>query len=145
MFEKLLVDHPNQFLVKYIINGLRNGFDIGFTGEFSATRPPNLKSATQNKTLIQQAIDKEISRGHTAGPFPNPPFPNTHCSPIGAAPKKDGTARLIMDLSQPHGSSINDDISKEQFSIEYSHFDDAVDLVNKKGRGSLMCKLDIKA
>ena len=143
-FEKLLVDHPNKFLVNYIVDGLRNGFDIGFKGEFSATRPPNLKSANQNKDSIQQAIEKEIKRGHTAGPFPHPPFPNTHCSPIGAAPKKDGTVRLIMDLSQPHGSSINDDISKEQFSIEYSHFDDAVDLVNRKGRGSLMCKLDIK-
>ena len=136
--------HPDKPLVDYIINGLRNGFDIGFTGPFSATLPKNLKSADQNKESIQEAINKELSRGHTAGPFPSPPFPLTHCSPIGSAPKKDGSVRLIMDLSQPHGSSINDDISKDQFSCEYSHFDDATDLLMRAGKGSLLCKLDIK-
>ena len=144
LFENLLESHPNQFLVTYIVDGLRNGFDIGFTGQFSATLPKNLKSADENKDLMQQAINKEISRGHTAGPFPNPPFPQTHCSPIGAVPKKDGSARLIMDLSRPDGSSINEDISKEQFSCEYSHFDDATALVMEAGEGSLLCKLDIK-
>ena len=131
-------------MVNYIIDGLRNGFDIGFTGQGTESRPNNLKSAQQNKDAVQQAINKEISRGHTAGPFPDPPFTQTHCSPIGSAPKKDGSVRLIMDLSQPHGTSINDGISKDQFSCEYSHFDEATDLVNKDGPGSLMCKLDIQ-
>ena len=144
LFKKLLESHPDRSLVDYIVDGLTYGFDIGFTGEFSATRPKNLRSADQNKVLIQQAIDKEIARGHTAGPFTQPPFPQTHCSPIGSAPKKDGTARLIMDLSQPRGYSINEGISKEDFSCDYSHFDDATDLVMKAGKGSLMCKLDIK-
>ena len=49
-----------------------------------------------------------------------------------------------MDLSQPHGSSINDNISKDQFPCEYTHFDDATDLLMKAGKGSLLCKLDIK-
>ena len=127
-----------------MIDGLRNGFDIGFQGDVTPTLPKNLKSASENKEAIQAAIDKELQRGHTAGPFPTPPFPITHCSPIGAAPKKDGSVRLIMDLSQPHGVSINDSISKEQFACEYSHFDEATDLVNKLGQGTLMCKLDIK-
>ena len=143
-FEQLLRSHPNQPLVAYIVDGLRNGFDIGYTGPFTDTLPKNLKSADQNKQHIQKAINKEISRGHTAGPFSSPPFPLTHCSPIGAAPKKDGSVRIIMDLSQPHGLSINDCISKEDFSCEYSHFDDATDLLMNAGRGSLLCKLDIK-
>ena len=49
-----------------------------------------------------------------------------------------------MDLPQPHGSSIYDGISKDDFVCEYSHFDDATDLVVKKGKDALMCKLDIK-
>ena len=93
---------------------------------------------------MQKAIDKEINRGHTAGPFPYPPFKHCHCSPIGSTPKKDLSLRLIMDLSQPEGSSINENISKEDFSVQYSHFDDAVDLVNAAGRGCLMSKLDIE-
>ena len=126
------------------MDGLRNGFDIGFTGSFTPTLPKNLKSADQNKILVQEAIDKEVTRGHTAGPFPTPPFPQTHCSPIGSAPKKDGSSRLIMDLSQPHGSSINDFISKDHFSCEYTQFDDATDLLMTAGKDSLLCKLDIK-
>ena len=61
-----------------------------------------------------------------------------------ATPKKDLSLRLIMDLSQPKGSSINENISKEDFSFQYSHFDEAVDLVNKVGKGALMSKLDVK-
>ena len=143
-FESLLANHPNKFLIDYITSGLRFGFDIGFTGPFTNTRPKNNKSACNNKKLVQDAIDKEVTRGHTSGPFPYPPFPDTHCSPIGSAPKKDGTARLVMDLSQPHGSAINDHIDKEQFSASYSHFDEALDLLNFGGRGSLLAKLDIK-
>ena len=144
LFEQLLSSHPDPDLVSYIIDGLKHGFDIGFTGSFSPTLPKNHKSADENKKLIQDAINREIARGHTAGPFTHPPFPQTHCSPIGAAPKKDGTVRLIMDLSQPHGSSINDDISKEDFPCEYTKFDDATNLLMEAGQGSLLCKLDVK-
>lgn len=140
----LLRDHPDRALVDYVVHGLRFGFDIGFSGPDLPTRPQNLKSARENKAPVQQAINKEIARGHTAGPFPDPPFPITHCSPIGSAPKKDGSVRLIMDLSQPHGSSVNDGILKEDFVCEYSHFDEATALVNEGGPGSLMCKLDIQ-
>ena len=138
------MSHPDQPLVEYIVDGLRFGFDIGFKGAFSPTFPRNHKSADENKSLVQDAVNREISRGHTAGPFPHPPFPQTHCSPIGAAPKDDGTVRLIMDLSQPHGSSINDDISKDDFPCEYTKFDDATDLLMEAGRDSFLCKLDIK-
>ena len=46
-------------------------------------------------------------------------------SPIGAIPKKHkpGKWRLIMDLSSPAGSSINDGISSEWSSISYVSID----------------------
>ena len=62
LFENLLQSHPNRFLVNYIIDGLRNGFDIGFSGDATPTLPKNLKSAYQNKEGVQQAINKEILR-----------------------------------------------------------------------------------
>ena len=49
-----------------------------------------------------------------------------------------------MDLSQPKGLSINENISKEDFSVQYSHFDVATDLVYKTGKSCLMSKVDIK-
>ena len=130
--------------MEYILDGLRNGFDIGFLGSSVATQPKNLRSATQLRPLLSQAVAKEVKRGHTAGPFCSPPFQPTHCSPIGAVEKDDGTCRLIMDLSQPLGQSINENIPKEPFSVKYSRFDDAVSMVLKKGRGCFMSKLDIK-
>ena len=57
-FEELLLDHPNRVLVDYIVFGLRHGFDTGFRGGPSNTRPKNLKSAYENKAAIQDAINK---------------------------------------------------------------------------------------
>ena len=69
---------------------------------------------------------------------------NFHCSPLGAAPKKDGTVRVVLDLSSPKGFSVNDGINKNDYSVSYSSFDDAVKLVTRLGRNCFMAKLDIK-
>ena len=127
-----------------MVNGFREGFDIGFVGPFSATRPRNLLSARSNPSSVSEAVLKEVSRGHTSGPFAEPPLTPFHCSPLGAVPKKDGTFRIILDLSSPRGQSVNEGISKEQFSVKYSSFDDAVSLVRSFGAYTFMAKLDIK-
>ena len=85
-----------------------------------------------------------MDRGHTSGPFRGPPFIHTHCSPIGAVEKPDGSYRLILDLSFLRGEAVNEGIDREEFSVTYSHFDDAVDIVHELGAGSHMAKIDIK-
>ena len=85
-----------------------------------------------------------MDRGHTSGPLRGPPFIHTHCSPIGAVEKTDGSYRLILDLSSPRGEEVNEGIDREEFSVTYSHFDDAVDIVRDLGAGSHMAKIDIK-
>ena len=49
-----------------------------------------------------------------------------------------------MDLSQPQGSAINEGINKEEFVVNYTHFDKATELVRNSGRQSLMTKVDIQ-
>lgn len=93
---------------------------------------------------VSTAVDKEVTRGHTLGPFSSLPFPVAHISPLGAVPKKDGSKRLILDLSSPSGSSINEGIDKDEFSVKYSKFDDAVDMVRNMGGRPYMAKIDIK-
>ena len=139
-----LINHPNQALVGYVVNGLYNGFNIGFFGNHQPTKPKNLKSAGENENGIDAAIDKELAWGHTCGPFRYPSIVDLHCLPIGGIVKKDGSCRLIMDLSQPMGCSINEHISKEEFTVQYSHFDEATELVRRAGRHCLMSKVDIK-
>ena len=99
----------------------------------SNTRPRNLLSARSNSLPVIEAIRKEVQCGHISGPFLVPPFNPLHCSPLGAVPKKDGTHRIILDLSSPTGDSVNDGISKEQYSVKYSSLDDAVALVHALG------------
>ena len=99
--------------------------------------------------LQNSAIIKELDRKHTAGPFLRPPIEPLHRSPSGTVPKKDGSWDLIFDLPSPRDvsklcDSVNKYISKEEFSVILSKFDDALNLVRKLGKGALMAKLDIR-
>ena len=143
-FRALLSGHPNYNLVDYVVNGLSHGFSIGFSGDLSQSAKRNLLSAYDHYEAVSTAIALEVSRGHTLGPFQVPPLPNFHCSPIGAVEKDDGTVRLILDLSSPRGSSVNEGISAEEYSVKYCSFDDAVSFVLKCGRAPYMAKADIK-
>ena len=140
----LLRDHPDKVLVDFLVAGFTHGFRLGFHGRELSSSKRNNSSAYEHAGLIDEAILKELNRGHTVGPFVQPPLTDFHCSPLGAAPKKDGTVRVILDLSSPHGESVNDGIFKEDYSVKYSLFDEAVDLVRSMGKGAFMVKLDVK-
>ena len=140
----LLLEYPNQSLVQFVLHGFHHGFNLGFRGLMNEQPLKNNKSARENPEEVSKAIAKEIQRGHTAGPFPQPPFSHCHVSPIGAAPKPDGSCRLILDLSQPAGDSINEAICKDEFPCKYTHFDAATDLVFRMGKGCYLTKIDIK-
>ena len=140
----LLQSHPERTMVEYLVAGFSHGFAIGFRGIATNTTPTNLASSRHSSAEVSRAVATEVSRGHTAGPFVAPPFPITHCSPLGATPKPDGSIRLILDLSQPRGLSVNEGIDKAEFSVRYSRFDDAVALVEALKPGAFMAKADIK-
>ena len=139
-----LTGYPDQVIANYLIDGFTNGFDIGFRGNNSPGQYRNLLSARNNPDPVTEAIRKELVRGHTSGPFLTPPFPNFHSSPLGAVPKKDGTHRIILDLSSPQGSSINEGISQTDYSVLYTSFDSAITLVQSVGSTCYMGKIDIK-
>ena len=52
---------------------------------------------------------------------------------------------MILHLSAPEGLSINDFISKDEFSMHYSTLDDAVALLSRFKKGSMMAKVDLKS
>ena len=67
-------------------------------------------------------------------------------SPFGVIPKKSGDQwRLILDLSSPHGSSVNDGISKLQSSLSYISVDHIAKQVVKLGTGAKLAKMDVKS
>ena len=144
ILSNFLVSHPHRDFVNFLIQGFRHGFRIGYEGPITFGQCRNLLSARSQPVPVTKAILKELERGHTSGPFLSPPFDGFHCSPLGAVAKKDGSHRIILDLSSPRGSSINEGISSTQYSVKYSSFDDAVELVSSLGPNSFMAKLDIK-
>ena len=139
-----LSGYPDPGLADYLIQRFTYGFDIGYSDKRFSLRSKNLHSALSNASAVTEAISKELSHGHVAGPFRKTPFENLHCSPLGAVPKKDGSYRLITYLSSQQGRSINDGILKDNYSVVFSYFDDAVTMVQHLGKGALMAKIDIK-
>ena len=71
----------NAFFSQSLLHAFRFGFDIGFVGRMRSAVVRNRPSALQNAAVVSQAIATEVERGHTAGPFPLPPFPAFMCSP----------------------------------------------------------------
>ena len=107
----------------------------------------NKPSADQHASVIDEYLANEVSRGRVAGPFNSPPLPNLHVSSFGVIPKQGqaGKWRLIVDLSSPAGSSVNDGIDPHEFTLHYITVDQIICLVSQFGRGALMAKFDVKS
>ena len=64
---------------------------------------------------------------------------------MGLVPKrKPGEFRVIHNLSNPEGTSINDGISTYLCTVQYQTIDDAIKLVKHYGKSSLLSKTDIE-
>ena len=69
-----------------------------------------------------------------------------HSSPFGVIPKSEvGKWRLIIDLSAPIGSSMNDDINKDLYSLTYLSINSVAENVAQYGVGCLLAKFDLNA
>lgn len=144
-FERELVNHPDKAWTHWLLNGIKNGVALGYDGPRGPREARNLISASQHTHVIDEELRKECLAGRILGPFPARPIENLKCSGLGAVPKKGGKWRMILHLSAPLGQSINDYISKEEFSLRYSSIDDATRMLSALGKGSLMAKVDLKS
>ena len=91
---------------------------------------------------------KEVTLGHTAGPFHIPPFSNLQVYPIGVIPKKHSSKwSTIIHLSSPKHcpTSVNAHIPPESYSLQYIKVDHAIAILQDLGPGCIMSKLDIKS
>ena len=51
---------------------------------------------------------------------------------------------MILDLSCPHGQSVNDGIPREFGTLQYESFQHALHLIAQAGPNSLLLKKDLK-
>ena len=149
-WERLLKGHPDKWFAEFILRGIERGFRIGFQGEVKKLRSrlKNMVSAAEHPGVVANYLEEELQQGRIAkvGSVEQAKEHKIHCSPFGVIPKKNriNKWRLILDLSSPEGCSVNDGIQKDLASLSYVSIDDVVAEVLRKGRKSLIAKMDVK-
>ena len=142
--------HPDRGLVRVLLRGIQEGFRVGFRHNQVELKPcdKNLVSAREHPEVVCGYLQEEVSSGRVidVGDSKTAESLGVHCSPFGVIPKTGRPVRwrLIVDLSSPEQSSVNDGISKELSSLSYLSVDDVIAEVVRRGRGTLMAKMDIK-
>ena len=145
-WELWLSTHPDQEYASYLLEGIANGFRIGFSHIIHSCTPArrNHPSADKHPSVISEGLATEVQKGRLISPLNPADYPYVQTSSLGAVPKKHSDKwRLILDLSHPDGSSVNDGISKSICSLTYMKVQDAVRQILKLGQGCFLAKIDI--
>ena len=77
-----LHSHPGKNLADYVIQGIRDGFRVGFDYAYHRTKrtSSNRKSALECATVVQEYLEKECAEGRVLGPFNMDQFPLSQTS-----------------------------------------------------------------
>lgn len=144
-----LATHPDQRFRAYIVDGIRKGFRVGCTKGPAGNREKprkNMPSAQDKPEVIDDYLAEECSRGRVIGPLDQQLVPQVHVNRFGVIPKgTSGKWRLIVDMSFPPGSSVNDGINESVCSLSYVGVREAVKGILARGRGTQMAKVDVKS
>ena len=137
-YERLLIQSGyNRNKTIKLVNGFRNGFDIGYSGPTDVKQTAaNLPLTVGDEIDLWNKVMKEVKLKRFAGPFKKIPFDSYIPSPIGLVPKDNGKdTRLIFHLSYPRNKSkfngtcpksLNANTPKELCKVKYPEFAEAV-------------------
>ena len=106
-----------------LVNSFSAGFEIGCLGvpvqEGEGVK--NMRSAFEFPQLIDMRLRKQLALWRMLDPFDVPPTDPAYRIPPGVVPKKvPGEFRVIHNLSQSEGSSVNDYIPRQLSSVHYA-------------------------
>jgi hypothetical protein len=120
------------------------GADIGCKG--AARQPTVSRNAVSTLEFAEQVTDAVadwLVSGFAAGPFhPSSRPANAKVNGMMCRQKPNGSARIILNLSAPKGSSVNDGIDSDEFPTTMSSTQKWLAVLDKAGRKCLMVKLD---
>ena len=141
--------HPDRAFARYICEGLRSGFRIGFQhGSPLQSATLNMLSAIDHPDVFANYLKKEVSLGRMLGLFRSScELPPLHINRFGVIPKGHNTGkwRLITNLSYPRNFSVNNGIDPSLCSLTYTTVDDIAETAAHLGPGSLLAKVDIES
>lgn len=151
--ELLSASHYDPDESRFLVEGFRHGFKLGYEGPTNRrTLAKNHRLRAGNQVVLWNKLMKEVKVGRLSGPYPNPPHKNFIQSPITLIPKKgsestdpEENSRLIVDLSWPHGDSLNDHTPQSVKSVNYPLFDKAIQMCLKEGKGCYLARTDCKS
>ena len=132
-------------LRRYIINGFKYGFRLHAENNIKTQATKNSAIANKHPEAVSQKLAKELAKGNIAGPFKTSPFADFQISPLSLRQKNDGSGwRLLHDLSYPYDdTSVNQSIPEDFKHVTYSSVHDAINIIQRIGKGSYMAKADI--
>ena len=140
VMRRLLEDYDNK---DYILNGIEQGFHIGFEGPECATTCDNNKSVRDNLLETKFKIDHEVQLNRIEGPFKHIPFDNFKISPLALREKSNGKFRLLHNLSHPYDeSAVNTNIPESASTVHYETINSAIKIIQKY-KISYLAKSDI--
>ena len=139
-----------EYWDKQLIQLIRYGFPLSFDNSTELISSNiNHSSAKKCATDISVYLNEEKAFGAILGPFPYPPVPDLHVSPFLTREKPGASShRVIVDLSFPHGASVNAGVDPEsylgsEFLLTLPSIDYITCKVIQLGKGSLIYKIDI--
>jgi len=116
----MLIDtkFPNIALAHLICDELVSGAKIGCVGPFRMpSHASNAPSAYEFGPHVTDAIADWTTKKFAYGPVPLHLVPsNAKFSGIMTKPKPDGSVRIILNLSAPIGSAVNEGITSNDFA-----------------------------
>ena len=138
---------------KVVCEYLEYGFPLDFDRKrkVSDKERRNHKGARNYPLFIDKYLEKETSAHRIVGPFKqNPLSVPLIVSPMNTVPKSsEDERRVIVDLSWPHGASVNDGISKniylgELINLHYASVEQVCQMVMRVGKGAHIYKRDLR-
>ena len=147
-WRELLQDYEDSVVCDFLEFGWPVGFMPTILPVFDLRTHPGALLFSEQVTAY---LTKDISLGRVAGPFDAVPFTDGFVvTPLNTVPKRDSAERrVIVDLSWPCGTSVNDGIPSGSFlgepiALSYPTVDSIVDAVISLGPGCLLYKRDLK-
>jgi len=127
-----------------VIEDLKNGAKLGCRGEARAgSYSTNADSCYEFGEEITDSIATMLKRNIAAGPFRKEEVPReAKINGMMCRIKPNGACRIILNLSAPLGSSVNDGIDTAEFPAKMSSTSKWLACLNRAGRGCLMTKMD---
>ena len=129
--------------------------EFGFPVDYSSSVLPhvleyrNHRGALSHADEVTDYLKKECVKGRMAGPFDCIPLDSLMVSPLNTVPKADSDERrVLVDLSWPPGSSVNDGIIKgfylgQSFTLNFPTVDNICALLVQVGPGAHIYKRDL--